>query len=362
MPLSFLPSYFLTTTLTSSVTCEDFGKWFQFEVSFDISGSSEASAVVPIIKFGSGKLSQSISALADGNISVTINTDSIAEIYSNTKHTVVSILGLKSNNFPTTVKRQATILSPMTSAIRVDKVLVANVGQGSMNVFYQNSTIKVVYDFGFGSGVGHMTEQEELELINKINADSPVMVLSHWDLDHFKYLSKYPSLIQMKPFVVPSFGAELGNAAKQHISSKIVIQPYNLAGLHLGNVKLGVTLGTFQGFSKNNYGALTVCIFDNINNPLFLFPGDASYDTITSVYKSNLLFLVATHHGSSNRIGTIPTARNNQGTAIFSYGQGNHYGHSVTNVETAYRNKGWQTLKATPNSGQGIVEILTPHL
>ena len=395
-PLSILPAYLITTVQTSGVLNENVvGRWFEFNVVFEYSGTSEASAIIPIVTLVLGQIHQTVSGLANVEIPLTIVPDSIKALVPSKQSEITTELGLTSVATTSSKKRstrqawpnlpnlgsiwnnilratnQAKLRAkhPLVNTYRVDRALVANVGQGSFNILYQDNRMKVVYDMGFGHQ-DKMTYDQEVTLIQQIENDSPIMVISHWDQDHYDFLRIYPALLHGKIFIVPSHGSDLGVFSNRiytaiPIWNRISYGPgqRNIV-TSLGNVNLRMTTKTTgANYDKNSYGALTACVMDDANKPLFLMPGDASYNYIDSRQKSyqssqnyfanGLRFLVATHHGSTTNTGTIPPARHGQGTVLFSYGLGNHYGHSLQNAQQSYVAAGWTSHWTTIRSGQG---------
>ena len=59
---------------------------------------------------------------------------------------------------------------------------MANIEQGSCNLLYSDNEIKAVYDLGYGKGRPGLDDEETL--IQNISA-SPMIIISHWDLDHY---------------------------------------------------------------------------------------------------------------------------------------------------------------------------------
>lgn len=395
VPFSSLPSYILTTVQTRGVINENaLGKWFEFNVVFEYTGTSEASAIIPTVTLVLGQINQTISGLARVNIPITIVSDSIEALLPSKQSEIIAELGLTAVETSSSKKRstrqawpnwesirnnvqrvlnQAKLRTkhPLVNTYRVDSALVANVGQGSFNILYQGNRMKVIFDMGFGllRIDLQMTDPQEAALIQQIENDSPIMVISHWDRDHFDFLRIYPQLSQGKIFIVPSHGSkETINAKRMYDSipiwNRISYGPgqRNIV-TSLGNVNLRMTTKRTGAYDRNNYGALTACVMDDANRPLFLMPGDASYNYVDNDFTNGLRFLVATHHGSTRDIGIIPFPRHVPGTVYFSYGVNTH-GHSLQNALQLYNMaSGWTVRHTTIDTGGvGIPVNLAPFL
>ena len=432
-PYSVLPAFIITATLPeqSRVTEKHLGRWFQFDAIFEGEGKSEAVEITPMISFGLGKLSRMASAVTGSSLPVTVS--SVKALGDQLQDKVVTELGLFSDlslepsalgDLAPIVKQQLHLgKQPSSSGKGVQKpgsgsgsggkdrsnqsgrkpepskktikptidrdkskqkghkraeqnvvteVLIANVYQASCNILYDEShNIKLVFDFGYGSRA-FVNPDISVSLHH-----SPILVLSHWDLDHYRYLATDPGIAFGKTMIVPTFGSVRGVTVRRVSRSardlarvyhsfgrgnSTAYQVINPPNCNLPtNVALCMTQlpGPVNGYQKNNVGAITACIGDLQNQPLLLMPGDASYSYVAPNQKVGLRHLVATHHGSTNSIvrdpngvGSIPVAQN--GTLYFSYREGNFYGHSMTGASPLYLPRGWTTMITTAQHIQGI--------
>ena len=398
IPFTILPSFIITTTVTrGDVNEQSIGKWYEFDI--DFLKPSTTSYAVPITTIVLENLLHGISAVSDINIPLTIKTNSIQRLSSSLEGTVTSELGLINEN--QRKKRNTETMDGLKlqgenefdfhqrsirqapprrrDSFYINRVAVVKVGQGSCNVMYdQNDNARAVFDAGYGGG-GRVILQAHNNLLNNIRS-ATVLIISHWDLDHYRYLTSYPDLINNKEVVLPTFGTNRGITVSRVVRDvqqrstfyyaygrdvgtvpyQLLQTPGNIRNLELRITTLPVNIRS-RGQNKNNFGAITASVSDNNGNPLILLPGDASFSFIASQQKSTLKYLLATHHGSirsitddSNRVHSIPRALDNQGYVIYSYGQGNRYGHSAQSSWNSYSQQGWTAYFTTVDSQDGI--------
>ena len=434
-PYSELPAFIITATLPEQggVTTKHLGRWFQFDAVFEGEGKSEAVEIAPVIAFGVGKLLRMASALTDKSMPVTVS--SVKPLNDQLQEKVVIELGLFSDlsseasalgDFVPLLKQQVHlgkqskssgkgVIKPGSTSGKdrskqsgrkpkppdkpvkptidkhkpkpkgrkkgeqnlVTRVLIANVYQASCNILYDESdNVKLVFDFGYGSAF-----LINPDVLRRIYSAS-ILVLSHWDLDHYRYLATYPRIAEGRIMIVPSFRStarvairrvswSTRNTSRAYYSfgrgNSVTHQQINPPNVNLPtNVALCMTRipGPFDQ-SRNNFGAITACVLNLQNQPLLLMPGDASYSYVAPNHRVGLTHLVATHHGSTYSINvpqneeqSIPVAQNGTGTLYFSYRQGNSYGHDRTAASPFYLPRGWTTMMTTAEHPQGIYVTL----
>ena len=278
----------------------------------------------------------------------------------------------------------------------VTRIRYMNVGQAGCHVMYSGHNegdLSLVYDVGWRMKNTVENSLHRRQIIRTIeNADQKVpIVLSHWHYDHFCMAkgSGYPLL--RRPWLAPTFGiygpiANLiavalhenhnlylfGSITSLNVldynSLRHIIYPnFNCYGFYklvqdgafsfpaYTRATLTNIISLFK-YDHNNYQAIVLCVQGYPNKTLL--PGDASYRYIPQDFKTNLSHLEATHHGSCHSIlhddtgSDIPpfcSTRSNSsaGTVYFSYGTGNQYDMSISNVAHLYRAKGWTMFQAT---------------
>ena len=421
VPFNPLPAYLIITRVSAGVVNEEaVGRWFEFNAQFMESGQSEAIEITTLNSFFKGKSLMSFSGVTKNGRPVTI--ESVRCLSSPLEEEVNQVLNLSGDimglGVPYSQMRSLSLgggggrpIKSQLSGSRqgvgkgvkkdirgkntgqaragkggkkeiqgkgtgqrgmaareqrsISKVLVANVGQGSCNIFFNRSNeVKLVYDLGYGP---RGCNDSALELI----MTSPTIVISHWDIDHYRYLTLRPSLILGKTFIVPSFGTNRSvflRRVYRSIQNKISYG-YGSASTHaiipcqgkIPNLELRMTVvRSGRGLNRNNFNAITACVKDSEGGPLFLLPGDASFRYVAQQQRvgPNLRYLLATHHGSTRSLigdtQNIPIKGSGVGSIIFSYGRNNIYGHNAETAMPYYRPKGWSDYKITENTQVGI--------
>ena len=235
-PFSELPSFFITTTVTVNNRNENedlVGKWFEFDCEFG-AGTGDAAVITPIIALNDNFWPKFMASLdTDDDISVTVT--SIRPLNNpSLEAKIILVLGLD-NSLTTVKKRQVTENTPTYCGRTqpncgdaqhpyvVSRVEVANVGQGSCNLLYtlgHDDRPAAVYDLGYGKG--KLTGEAEENLINKI-AQAHSIVISHWDLDHYRYLLRNPQIYanssNINTVTAPVFGSNTGVSVKRAVRS-----------------------------------------------------------------------------------------------------------------------------------------------
>ena len=429
-PFSVLPAFMVTTVLDREIVDEEkIGFWYEFDVDFEnTTDTSDAVEVDPMLAFALGKLYKVISMVTENGMPVTVPPNSIKQLSRELQSEVVTELGLLSdplhaptlpgniivpkeqtphessfeltNTVPASAQSKTPVTRKFTEPLdeennklagtdetdigedrvkiprgkhRIMRVVVANVGQGSCNILFDgNDTPIVVFDVGYGKGAKNAV----LDRITDLICDSTVIIISHWDLDHFKLLfktfyHKVWSLAKDKVIIAPSFGCTRGPCTEKTATVARILQEMHQEGFAKFylidgpgqvpeppnwpvNLELHLTNGVGQ--SKNNVGAITACVKDE-NGPLLLLPGDASYRYLDNVQTVGLKYLVATHHGATYRISqrSVPQAYGNEAEILFSYGLGNKYNHNErTAMNKLYEAKGWRIPKTTADYLYGI--------
>ncbi|KAL7812096.1 hypothetical protein V8C44DRAFT_89908 [Trichoderma aethiopicum] len=248
---------------------------------------------------------------------------------------------------------------------------VYDVGQGHSARAFDKYGAAFANDFGYGK----LDDNDKKVCYHMIKGQAAVpILLSHWDADHYrigksshaKDFSGKPDDITLRPWIAPG---------REHITGTISNETAWLIQQH-GNLhqwtdsidyiqSKNVTIvrcrrnNQFNYPDKNNFGALALFVGKGDN--LLLFPGDANFESIPEISSANGLVrsVIATHHGSTRSLGTgnqmgasIPTATSSGETyAIFSYSQGNSYGHDIANAYPYYQKKGYGEPETTARLG-----------
>ncbi|WP_129590246.1 hypothetical protein [Roseovarius nitratireducens] len=178
---------------------------------------------------------------------------------------------------------------------------------------------------------------------------SEVVVLSHWDWDHFHGFHRWPDL-QKKIWVAPvqDLGANSQVIADElHNSGRLLsIGPqsrwagivFNFGSIRIADCDPTVVKGKSK--ARNNSGiSMTVTLSSGRR---VLMPGDADYSGINWQYVPKLHHLVAPHHGASVE-GNVPAGLASNSRAVVSMGLVNCYQHPSPKTMGDLHAALWQT-------------------
>ncbi|MFV3334961.1 hypothetical protein ACNFIA_28885 [Pseudomonas sp. NY15437] len=232
-----------------------------------------------------------------------------------------------------TLELEQELASRVLSA---DYLAIYDVGQGNSNALISstNETCPVVYfDMGCGIGAHASTVPAGLDFCT---CNNPLVILSHWDQDHWAGALRIKSKAFSLTWVVPrqqldavhkSFAHEIISAGGRLL---VLDMPKDSAGSsRLPNSQLlKFTLGI--GSSRNNSGI--VLAIEN-NDPQFpsswLLTGDCAYSHIPkSLQYPPPVAVVAPHHGGVTKLHNIapsPAIHNDYNRLIYSYGPDNKF-------------------------------------
>lgn len=270
----------------------------------------------------------------------------------------------------------------------VQEIRLHNVGQASCaSLLDKQANTMVYYDFGYGCGT-HTREQANHINSNILGSlkESDVIILSHWDFDHYKLaISKNLETLKKRkraPFphqliwIAPETkkqGPTL-TRLKQSLQRLISWPNSGLENITVQNIKLVKAAGSAR--SPNNSG---ICLLLHADKkPWLLHPADASYFYIprNPDFSGEITALVATHHASrrsilsptGSRTGStsstdIPNPSTNASTptVYYSYGQRSPYpNHNKAAVSPYYTAKGWEQGICTFDGDRPYIAIQNP--
>lgn len=215
---------------------------------------------------------------------------------------------------------------------------IYNVGQGSCNAIcdYRGKP-QLYFDLGGGYRNESFTYPSNLQLCN---CDSPTIVLSHWDGDHWLSIRKFPTF-ETSAWVVPrqKLSADaLSTAEAIYIKGNLLIWPKNL---HRLLFDFGEILKC-NGKTINDSGLAVIYINDHRRFVReTLLPGDAKYKHIPFIEGKRFNNLVVTHHGGVNPT-VVPLPKFYKSNYhIYSYGLNNSHGHPREATELLHSGAGW---------------------
>ncbi|MDG5855369.1 hypothetical protein [Clostridium beijerinckii] len=241
----------------------------------------------------------------------------------------------------------STILN-QANLVKAKNLVIYNVGQGlSCSICDNNLTPVIYFDLGRGTRRNKQTTPTGLKFDF---SNSPLMILSHVDDDHWASMREFPDSLNMK-WIVPDQQPPVLLVKKYCILSlknNLFMLEDKCETLNVGVINSFVIFNASgpSNLHPHNNG---LNVFLELNdNTRILLPGDNRYEYIENGYKENLNILCASHHGGVYTIDRtdikVPAADNK---IIYSYGRNNSFGHPSKDVE--YGIKGWNTEHRTIN-------------
>lgn len=227
-----------------------------------------------------------------------------------------------------------------------------NVQQGNSSLLLPWSERRRCYFVDFGGSDFNILSN----VVNSVYAcfDEVVILLTHWDEDHYNYLRHltidqiqktvvhspfYPRLTQdainTLAMIVRS-GGDLFLHRELDRNYRLDLFQFQRMNFHQQNVNRG-------RLNKNNTGISYM--FDNFKT--IGFPGDSSYNYVNFGKRD---FLYSTHHGSAHfgHLRNIPQPKP-EGKSIFSFGAKNSYDHPTDHSWNSHLDASWVNLNCDGN-------------
>ncbi len=210
----------------------------------------------------------------------------------------------------------------------IDWAVVYDVGQGNcIGLCDSSGRVRTYFDFGGGAGTHAKTFSPLLK--NFCFTNSPPIILSHWDHDHWSSWSRDRRALTHEWIAPRQLLTAQHTALLAHIAAaggKAWFLPPGFSPTRFGQIHLELC----NGSNRNNSGiALTLSEIANGTGRQILMPGDADYRWIGSFTGGTpYLSVVAPHHGAKLTSSTLPGHSGaSPARLVYSYGQGNSYGH-----------------------------------
>jgi len=253
----------------------------------------------------------------------------------------------------------------------IDKVKVLNVLQGNWNELKYNEQVKIVYDIG-GCLYSSMNNnvQRWKQCGDKYSLYKPILVISHWDVDHYITLvdiSEDELKNSFSGVICPNHKA--GHMATQtweklkrvfnHNAIKIDIpsrkSKYVLNELFSEGDKIWLYIG--EKNSNRNLSGIQVFVEGEYKD--CLLTGDCNYRQVENILNLNRqsanstkpIAFVVPHHGTEVYPSNVQLTlnKNSNSVAIISVGK-NNYGHPSNNT-IKYLSPYFGNIKKTDNDG-----------
>lgn len=227
-----------------------------------------------------------------------------------------------------------------------DSLICYNVGQGSCAALCSKGEPVLYFDFGRGFGRNAKTYPTNFKPRLKNN---PLIVLSHWHMDHWLLGDKFPQSQEMV-WIVPlqkigPMAFKFASKVNANKNGKLLIWSKSLA-------PLGTPIGDFYKLPSHNHRnqsgiVLIAKIHHHNHTSVALLPGDAAYNRIPHQGR-RFDGLIATHHGGKWYPKDIPPTPNKHGGVLaISLGKNNSHGHPAHNTLHKYQQSKWTSPKTT---------------
>lgn len=246
------------------------------------------------------------------------------------------------------------------NASLLDFVSVYDVGQGNaIGLCGDGGGVKAYFDLGKGM-YGNSTSYPA-GLRNFCFCKSPVIILSHWDADHWGAAAGHPSALaatwivpgQLLPPTHAAFASSILGAR-----GKILVMGKSLSSVQCGQLRLERCTG-----SGRNHSGLALVISETLRGTgkQMLLPGDARYPVIPSFGTGPMyptyFSAVVPHHGADMRNPAAPTCRGSPSSRlVYSYGVPNLYHHPKMTTRLDHQATGWTDPMVTPGAAPDVRE------
>ena len=238
----------------------------------------------------------------------------------------------------------ADALKPVGPA---EHVACYRVGQGNCCAAIREGFPVMYFDFGGGCCANESTYPAGMRFCF---TQSPPIVLSHWDKDHWISGLRFDDA-QKATWIVPrqKLGpSHLDFANKVRQRGKLLVWGNTAPSM------LTTALGQFArgtGKGRNHSGIACLATLDlqsrgSVEMPHVLLPGDAAYRHVPGAFKQGLQYVVASHHGGNQRGDVAPVATG-EGIALYSFGSGNTCGHPHPLALARHKAAGWKRRDTT---------------
>lgn len=235
-------------------------------------------------------------------------------------------------------------------------VAIYDVGQGACQAALGSThNVPQVY-VDFGGGVLYNSKTFPKELAHFCFSDKPIIILSHWDWDHWSSAYRDPQALDALWLTPPAPPTPIQQAfaADLHTRGNIRIWDKSLPPvIDTGSVRIERCTG-----KTANDSGLAVTLRRRRRN--FLLPGDAAYAHVPSVASGEMFTaLCMTHHGGRLHSRVYPKPKRGH-AAVLSAGPRNSYKHPLFATVAKHLEAGWQFPTPTAVSGQRPCHVYVP--
>lgn len=226
------------------------------------------------------------------------------------------------------------------------RIVALDVGQASCNSIFSNGKPLVLFD----AGAPLYRNQKSFRAVNRshLPTGSGIVLLSHWDFDHFD-LGRRRQQLQQLTWLAPhqSVGFDALKFQRSLGASLYFLQgPYSMTSEGL---QFDLRPGLATNPKDRNGTGYSLRIEDAGGN--ILLTGDAGYEHIDQQLLVDLAALTVPHHGGAGTAPPIPKALPSR--AVVSYGNPNCYRQPVAQTIDAHCAVGWKVQFTAKRKGVG---------
>lgn len=238
-------------------------------------------------------------------------------------------------------------------------VALYDVGQGACQAGLESFLHLPALYIDFGGGVLTNRKTFPAEMVGYCFSRDPMIVLSHWDWDHwssaYRHESSMSTLWLAPP--VPMKPIQQAFAADLYVRGSLAIWDSSWpTEINAGCVKIE----RCTGHTSNDSGLAVTLKPTARSKKNCLLPGDAAYAHIPSVLAGATFNGIAmTHHGGKLHSPDYPKPKRG-GASGLSVGPRNSYKHPFFETLSTHLNMGWKLPLATATSGQRPCHVLLP--
>ncbi|OIS90684.1 hypothetical protein [Brucella cytisi] len=228
------------------------------------------------------------------------------------------------------------LVSALKVGCRMEHLVMFDVGQGSATALICGCGQPVIY-FDVGCGV-YRNAKTRPNQISFCTHEPPLVILSHWDADHWAAATLDRRLLGMT-WIAPRqsisqthkvFGNEILKAG-----GRILIVPPTLSPLLWNEIDQGLELRRCTGNDRNGSG-LALVVEDHFSQRGWLLTGDAAYNLVPGLLPGDLAAVVVPHHGADMGPASIPPSVGSGYTRLlYSFGPDNAHGRTSVRHPTA---------------------------
>lgn len=254
--------------------------------------------------------------------------------------------------------------------------IVRNVGQGNWNELFVDDKAYVVYD----SGTHYLTKREQVVkyIDNRetiFQNDKPVLIISHWDVDHYHCLLAMSDLtlssfdyVMFKDYIPNLTSRKL--VARFHkliptqiqtLSSGRAIKIKKVTKLTLMNSLIDVVL-VFNGSKDRDRNKCGICLIIKTNKVNIILSADHHYEQISRFllpflnYPSKHYLVVPHHGGKAGKFEYNMSKNLTPKLAIISVGK-NSYGHPFKKYIDELHSKKFNTRRTNIHGKDEIIVL-----